>query len=151
MNLRSNTGLSLLHLLLAIAIFVVVMNLVGAVYCQSIMLVRFIDRRCEDLQGLDLILRDIKRDAAGASGAENVRGTLTFSMPGDRKVTYVFARGTLSRNGVGYHAALESFDSGRRAPDLAEVHIRLRTRGRRPGPVISTVILMRNAHETPER
>jgi hypothetical protein len=150
MNLHSKGGISLLHALLYAAVTVIVLNMTCVMYVKSLSLMRFISGRCEDLQGLDLILRDVKRDVAGASGAEVAQGKLVLRMPGNRTVSYDFAEGTLSRNGVAYHPNLEAFTTSRVGTDLVGIHIQLPSRGRRTGPVVSTVILMRNVHETAE-
>ncbi len=151
MNLRSRAGITIVEMLLYAAVAAVVLNMTCVIYGKSLAMMKLISRRCEDLQGLDLVLRDIKRDGAAASAAEITPGKLTLRMPGNRTQTYTFSKGILSRNGVRYFPELGNFRTTRTAPDLLQVRILLPDRMGNRGRIVSTTICMRNAHETPER
>lgn len=151
MSLRSRTGVTIVEMLLYAALAVVVLNMTCVIYGKSLAMMKAISRRCEVLQGLDLVLRDVKRDAAVASAAEITPGTLTLRMPDRTTRTYAFSGGILSRDGVRYFPELGDFRTTCTAPDLLQIHILLPERMGHGKPIVTTTICMRNVHETPEK
>lgn len=140
-------GYTLIEMLIYIVITVAALNLICVTYNKTVSVLKFISLRCDDLQGLDLMLRDIKRDITSASGAEITAADATFTISGEKKAVYNFADGKLTRNGAPYYPGLETFTIAQREPDLVQIDIRLKQRGRKAGTLVSTLIYMRNIHE----